>query len=295
MNNGIVILNYINSSVTQNTVNLLLQQKDIEKFLIVIVDNGSNNNSVEFLKNSFDGVSNITILSNPQNLGYAQGNNIGIRYLRQQNIDTILVMNSDISFKNKNGLYLLFQDIPSDIGIVGPNIIGENGQPANPIYLSVDFKNTLIRFFYNMLHGLIPNVLKNKIKTKTNIVSKRNVHGSKVSYSNDDFFLHGSAFILTPNYFNIFPELYPKTFLYYEAQILKILSNKFGIRYYYNSSVDMLHLEDQSSEMSYGNKPNTKQKMVAKSQFEALLLYFKLLNSVKFRNRWVENVKNDKF
>lgn len=156
MSNGIVILNYLNNVVTKNTVDLLLKQKNIEDFLIVIVDNGSSNGSIDFFESSFGYIDQIIILSVPDNLGYAKGNDVGIRYLRQQNIDNILIMNSDISFSDEDGLFNLFHDIPNDVGVIGPNIIGENGYPANPIYLSVDIKNTFIRFIYNLINDFMP-------------------------------------------------------------------------------------------------------------------------------------------
>lgn len=295
MSNGIVILNYLNNVVTKNTVDLLLKQKNIEDFLIVIVDNGSSNGSIDFFESSFGYIDQIIILSVPDNLGYAKGNDVGIRYLRQQNIDNILIMNSDISFSDEDGLFNLFHDIPNDVGVIGPNIIGENGYPANPIYLSVDIKNTFIRFIYNLINDFMPKKMKTKVKSKTNITFKSASLKSKVSYRDDDFFLHGAAFILTSSYFEVIPELYPKTFLYYEAQILKIISTKFHLKYYFNANVHMKHLEDQSSALSYGNKTRIKQKMVAKSQFKALILYFKLHNPQNFITKWKQDIENNTF
>lgn len=295
MNNGIVILNYLNNVVTKNTVELLLKQKEIEKFLIVIVDNGSNNGSVEFFENNFGHINQIVILPISENLGYAKGNNVGIRYLRQHSIDNILIMNSDISFTSDNGLSQLFQDIPTNVGVIGPNIIGENGYPSNPIYLSVNMKSTFIRFIYNLLSDFVPNRMKKKVKSKTNITFKNIDLKSKISSQSDDFFVHGAAFILTSNYFKVIPELYPKTFLYYEAQILKILSTKFHIKYYFNANVPMNHLEDQSSALSYGNKLTVKQKMVAKSQYQALLLYCKLFRPKSLIKKWEKDIENNTF
>lgn len=295
MSNGIVVLNYLNNVVTKNTIDLLLKQKDIQKFSIVIVDNGSNNGSIEFFENSFGDVNQITILSVDVNLGYAKGNDLGIRYLRRQGIDNILIMNSDISFSDDTGIISLFQDIPSGVGVIGPNIIGENGRPSNPIYLSVSFKSTLIRYIYNIFGDLVPEQIKTKVKSKTNITFENIDVVSKVSSRESDFFLHGSAFVLTSKYFEVIPELYPKTFLYYEAQIVKILSKKFSIKHYFKADVTMKHLEDQSSALSYGNKTSVKQAMVAKSQLKALFLYFKLLQPQRFLKRWEQDIENNVF
>lgn len=289
MENGIVVLNYLNYEITIKTVELLLNQKNIENFSIVIVDNGSNNGSVEFLKENFGKIHNIKIISISNNLGFARGNNLGIRYLRSQNVKNILIMNSDISFLTTDGLSDLFKDIPKGVGVIGPDIIGKNGEHANPIYLPVGIIGTLERLIYNMLGGALPKKIKQKVKKKTNGKISQLDLKSEQSKTKKDFFVHGASFLLTANYFDILPELYPKTFLYYEAQILKILSKKYNLKYYFNASVTMKHIEDQSSALSYGNKTDIKQKMVAKSQYEAIILYFKLLCPNKFIKKWKKN------
>lgn len=285
MKNGIVILNYLNMSVTFETVKSLLTQNNIDSFHIVIVDNGSKNGSIEYLSQNFSMYQNITVLEAISNLGYAQGNNVGINYLRERNIDNVLVMNSDISFSEANGLEQLFLDIPNNVGVIGPNIIGNNNAPANPIRIPVGFKDTLIRFSYNSLRNIMPMLLKENVKRKTNNLVDKNIK-SMLSNSENEFFVHGAAYILTHHYFNVLPELYPKTFLYYEAQILKILSNKFHLNYFLNANIKMKHIEDQSSKFSFGNKKSNKQRLVAKSQLTALILYIKLLRPQVFLDKW---------
>lgn len=294
MTAGIVVLNFLNSSVTDNTLQELLKQKNINKYKIAIVDNGSNNGSVEILRKKYDDLDNVSVLSVSSNLGYAKGNNVGIRYLLKNGVDNILVMNSDIMFIDKNGLETLFSDIPENVGVVGPNIIGKYNRPANPINISVGFKDTFIRVGYNSLRNIIPKAVKLRVKNGTN--DKKSVDAqSRLSTVDDNFFLHGGAYILTFNYLKNIPELYPKTFLYYEAQIIKILVTKFRLKHYFNAEVKMRHLEDQSSDMAFGNDSKIKQKMVAKSQLVALGLYFKLMKPTKFIKDWKKDIENDEF
>ncbi len=66
--------------------------RNVEQELIV-VDNNSTDNSVEYLKNEF---SQIKLILNEENLGFAEGNNMGIKYAMQNNFDYVMLLNQDI-------------------------------------------------------------------------------------------------------------------------------------------------------------------------------------------------------
>lgn len=76
---GVVILNYINYQYTITCVNSFLKQRNVD-LEIVIVDNGSKNESYRILNSTFKDFKNIKIIKNKSNKGYAKGNNIGISY-----------------------------------------------------------------------------------------------------------------------------------------------------------------------------------------------------------------------
>jgi len=61
---------------------------------ILVVDNGSIDGSVDALRNGIPGAG-IEILEAGRNLGYAGGNNVGIRYALDRGADFILVLNND--------------------------------------------------------------------------------------------------------------------------------------------------------------------------------------------------------
>ena len=56
---------------------------------IVIVCNGSRNKSDEEIKRKYTGDSTITVLMSLENLGFAQGNNLGISHIRENNMGEI--------------------------------------------------------------------------------------------------------------------------------------------------------------------------------------------------------------
>lgn len=61
---------------------------------IVIVDNDSSDNSIEFIAKNFP---TCTLIRNPTNLGYAAGNNTGLKYALSRKSDFIWIVNPDIT------------------------------------------------------------------------------------------------------------------------------------------------------------------------------------------------------
>lgn len=83
--------------------------------ILVVVDNGSIDNSVELIEKNFPGT---TILKNKTNLGFAGGVNTGIRYALENDFDAIALINNDAIAK-KNWLKHLVDSLNGspEIGI----------------------------------------------------------------------------------------------------------------------------------------------------------------------------------
>lgn len=59
---------------------------------VIVVDNGSTDDSTAAISKAFP---KIKIIETGKNLGYAEGNNVGIRYALDQGADYILILNND--------------------------------------------------------------------------------------------------------------------------------------------------------------------------------------------------------
>lgn len=96
---GVVIVNYHNYWDTIDCIsNHLLRQQGVD-LNIVIVDNASTNDSAHILNSTFEGMKNVQVIVSRKNVGYAAGNNIGIRHLiKSRECSYIVVANNDISF-----------------------------------------------------------------------------------------------------------------------------------------------------------------------------------------------------
>lgn len=115
----IIVLNWNGKDDTLECVKSL-QQINYSDYKIIIVDNGSEDDSVFEIKKNFP---EIKIIENKKNLGFAGGNNIGIKYAVENKADYILLINNDTTV-DSNFLSELVQAGEADekIGALGSKI-----------------------------------------------------------------------------------------------------------------------------------------------------------------------------
>lgn len=114
-----VIVNWNNSEITLNLVDALKNQTlHLE---VVVIDNGSSDNSVLVLKkNNFH---RFVLIENSANEGFGSGCNIGIKYALNERADYIWLINNDAKPEQNCAYELLAVAKQSkDIGIVGGSI-----------------------------------------------------------------------------------------------------------------------------------------------------------------------------
>ena len=88
---AIIVINWNGYELTKSCINSL-QKITYANFSIVLVDNGSVDNSGERLKEEIPG---LVYIQNEQNLGFTGGNNVGITYALDQRFDYVLLLNND--------------------------------------------------------------------------------------------------------------------------------------------------------------------------------------------------------
>lgn len=116
---AIILLNWNQEADTSECLKSLAKI-DHGNYEIVLVDNASRDGSADKIKNKFP---NITLIKNPENLGFAEGNNVGLRYFAGKEIDYFLLLNNDTIVKNDflSKLVEAGENDPS-AGVLGPKI-----------------------------------------------------------------------------------------------------------------------------------------------------------------------------
>ncbi len=89
----VLMLNYNGKNLLEDAVSSYLAN-DYDNFEVVVIDNGSSDGSVDYLKANFPSVK---IIRSEINLGYSGGFNIGMKYaFEEQKADFSLITNNDV-------------------------------------------------------------------------------------------------------------------------------------------------------------------------------------------------------
>ncbi len=97
-----------------------LESLDYRGHDVLVVDNGSQDGSVEAIRASFPSV---TVMENGRNLGFAGGNNVGIAHAVDRGADYVLLLNSDTEVAP--GLLSALVEVGEadpTVGMLGPKI-----------------------------------------------------------------------------------------------------------------------------------------------------------------------------
>lgn len=268
-----VVLHYKNAAVTIKCLNYLIDVMG-DNSAVVVVDNYSQNNSLDEIKTSFGDNNKIHYLCNSENLGFARGNNLGYEYAREiLNANCMVVMNNDVfiddmDFEKK----LCVKEIIDNYSIIAPDIVTLSEVHQNPFrYKKVStwklFRGMLLQYCYSWLFRmgiLIPSVVQKYYKNSE-------LKKDKVCENLANIVPHGSCVIFTPSY--VQKERFafvPVTFFYGEEDVLYDYALYRNHMTFYYSQMKVTHAEKQST------------KSISKS--ELVVLRFRSIN--KARSLW---------
>jgi len=125
----VVLLNHNGKNHLEYCLPSLLAT-EYPNYCILLVDNGSTDGSVEYTREHFP---QVTVVQNQENLGWAGGNNVGIRYALERDADYIVLQNNDTKVDPRwlSGAVQVCEDDPR-IGVVGFNMLQEYIQGEDP-------------------------------------------------------------------------------------------------------------------------------------------------------------------
>lgn len=266
---------------------------------IVVVDNASNNGSLEKLKSFFAEFENIVWIESKENLGFARGNNLGFKYIKNQNnADAAVFLNNDTEIVQENFLEKLSEKISNShfdvlsVDIYDPyadqhqsplcdgDSIKEYAikeiQYADKILnagffekLFIDAKDLAVRKLFRF--QWFRAVLHNRI-----CAMSKSANWTKKQY---DVVPHGSCVIFGARYIKESEfAFYPGTNMYFEECILKVLCDKRGFIVQYSPEIQVLHHHHQFDESSLGKFSYGQLKKKALNEKASYKEFIKVLN-----------------
>ena len=120
---SIIIVNWNNKDILRDCLNSIYHTHNVSKYEIIVVDNHSEDNSVELIKDEF---SDVMLIKNNENLGFAGANNQGIKISRG---NYILLLNNDTVVTNTYCFDRMIEYMKKNlqVGILGCKLLYPDG------------------------------------------------------------------------------------------------------------------------------------------------------------------------
>lgn len=246
-----VILHYKNINDTLECISSIKKIKG--NYKIVVVDNNSGN--IDDNKKIKKEVDNLIVLND--NLGFAKGNNIGIKEAKKYNPEYIAVINNDTIITQKD-LIDRIDKIKKEIDFdaIGFKIITKDGDSVNPfpVYKSLKQVDQAIKKSEKMIRiynsPMKRNLLSLYRKLKYKFVQQTHLKNGEKRQLN--VALHGCAIVFSRKYFEKYKDcFYNKTFLYHEEEFLEYRRRKDKLVFLYDPSIEIFHKEGSSLNFNY--------------------------------------------
>lgn len=281
-NISFVILNYKTYQEAAACTVSILKTQHYPDIGIVIVDNGSCNGSVERLKEQFAGEERVHVIASEKNLGFACGNNLGIRYAREHfNPDFIVAANSDMLFEQEDyceQLVKIYEE--KQYAVLGGDIMdASRTQHLNPVakdrvytlgymrkQVAVSWAKAVMFRMIKLFHlkkavvghyGIQENEHGEDVKCGSKNLTTREVEGKSVAADSrmeqdmEGVLLHGCCLVFSRDFFKELEGFYDQTFLYAEEEILYYLAMKKGMTLLYTPKVWCVHKEAVTTNTLY--------------------------------------------
>ena len=142
-----VFIIIVNWNGLQDTIECLesVFKLNYNNFKVVVVDNGSSDGSCIGIKEKF---TDIILIENDENLGFAEGNNVGMRYALQHGADYVFLLNNDTIVDSHILNELLKASLKfNDKGIFGAQIY-YHSKPAEIWYSGVRWVPSISIFLH---------------------------------------------------------------------------------------------------------------------------------------------------
>ncbi len=287
-----VILHYLAYDDTIECIESILKNISYNNFNIVVVDNGSENNSGERIMLKYHNQSNLKTIINSENLGFAKGNNIGFKYAKHElKSDFIALINNDTIIQQAEFIDLIIDKYKSyPFHILGPDIISvsdnSHQNPRVETLSDIDSVNMFIRHyrFFLLLNYLRLDKTIEKLKKiflpDSRLPSSENKNLNPENKEMINVKLHGSCLVFSRDYIKRYNGLYPKTFLYSEESILNYIVKRDRLFTIYFPDARILHKEDVATNYH-----------IKKGYLKRRFYYKNFINSGRI---FIELMENDK-
>jgi len=227
---SIIIINWNTKELVLSCVESVYKSISKLSFEVIVVDNGSQDGSVEALKKLR--FKNLKIISNEKNLGFAKANNIGITIAKGK---YILLLNSDTEVKKRViDKMVEFGKGKDDVGVVGAKLLNKDGSLQESVF-NLPTLTRVVRQYWFGQKGLL-----DKLSPK----GEQPVEVEAVV---------GAALLITPRARKEVGILSEKYFMYFEDLDYCRRVRKAGMKVYFLPSAEIYHYHGASGRKIINN------------------------------------------
>ena len=256
-----VILHYKNMKDTLECIASIRKMCMKESYSIIVVDNVTLSESEKeiLLQETPD------VLCNEENIGFAKGNNVGIRYaISTYHPDFLVVLNSDIVLLQPDFISRIqscYQETSFDF--MGPKILTDGGESVNPfpVYRTLQEVNRAISKSKKLIFIYHSRILSFLLSCYMSIKRKirKPKHLQNGTTSCYDIAVHGCCIVFSKSYYQRYEDVfYPETFLYHEEEFLEFRRVKDHLISFYDATIEVFHKEGASLNQAFENQERKK-------------------------------------
>ncbi|MHC5821910.1 MAG: glycosyltransferase family 2 protein [Nostoc sp.] len=223
---SIILVNYNGAGVLPNCLSSIKKVIDIPNYEVIVVDNASNDGSVELIAEKF---SEVRLIRESKNRGFGAGNNIGAKFATGE---FLLLLNTDTILTN-NILPHLIELIQADpqIGIIGPKLLNPDGRLQISVSPALGIKG---EYQARQMHRDYQNI------TKKNLIEQKFQEIQEVDI------VVGAAFFIRSSLFHKLGGFDENFFMYFEESDLCQRVQYQGYKIIYTPHVSLIHLKGYS-------------------------------------------------
>lgn len=239
---AVIVINYKNEEKTIGFVRDELAKIQTRHF-VVVVDNGSTEESQRKLLEAFKGSDQIVfVVPSEENLGFAKGNNLGFQVaMSQGSPETILFSNNDIRINEVGDVEKLEQKLSElpEAGIIGPKVIGLDGHLQSPEPFLPFWKRHIWAYWSTLF-------MSKSARRKSLMLDYADNAAEGWHYR-----VSGSFFMVRAKDYEACGGMDAATFLYAEEMILSERMKRIGKGVYYYPAVSIVHEHGDTTRKYY--------------------------------------------
>ena len=237
MDVSIIIINYKTPELVIDCIESIKNKTKDINYEIIVVDNDSNDDSPQILKNKLD--NDIKFVVSDTNLGFGKANNLGYQYATGK---YLFLLNSDTLLIN-NAIKIMFDYLEknNDVGIVGGNLYSAEYTP-NPSYCMY-FDSIELKKKESTWKSIFFQTLKRKFKAKSQRIEGFNYSNMPI----DVAYIFGADLMISKELFKTLKGFDKDFFMYYEEQELSYRVNKMGYKIINIPDARIIHYDGVST------------------------------------------------